>query len=69
MARFGMKVAQGVFAVAVATALGIGAGEALATPAAPSSWGTCSHDRCGLSCEEAGRIWGRCENWQCVCFG
>jgi hypothetical protein len=53
---------------AVAAALGFGATQALATPAAKTDAAACSTGQCRKDCIALGNSGGVCIDGQCICF-
>jgi hypothetical protein len=64
------RLRGGIFAAAVAGALGFGAAQVLAAPA-PAAAGraaACSWERCDAICVSRGHAYGDCSTGACRCF-
>ena len=64
------KASRGLAGAFVAGALGLGAAQALASPAAPAAVPACTVQQCTLSGVQRGYAAGICNpDAQCVCLG
>ena len=69
MSRFGRRMQGGVFALAIAAALGFGGAQAFAQPgAAAEAERACSGGQCNRDCKARGADGGFCDQGGCICF-
>jgi hypothetical protein len=68
MTRISRAICMGLFAAGAAGALGFGAAQAFATPAAASATLACSDERCDAICVSRGFAYGDCSTGACRCF-
>jgi hypothetical protein len=60
---------RSLFALATASALGFGAAQAFAAPAAPAEARACTNAQCNLDCRARGYDGGVCAgSWGCACW-
>jgi hypothetical protein len=64
------RMQRGVFAAAMAAALGFGGAQAFATPASAPADGmrACSSGQCSRDCRRAGYDGGFCDQGGCICI-
>jgi hypothetical protein len=69
MTTIGRRTQRGLFALATAAALGFGAAQAFAAPAAPGARAACTTAQCNLDCRRMGYDGGVCAgSWGCACW-
>lgn len=61
-------IRNGAATAALAAALGFGATQALAEPAADAAARACTPRGCNAQCQAQGGIEGRCNNGACLCL-
>lgn len=62
------QLARGLFGLALAGALSVGAADALAAPAARQQEPFCTADLCDRACKAIGAFGGTCVNGGCACW-
>jgi hypothetical protein len=68
MRKISRAVCIGLLSAGAAGALGFGAAQALAAPAAATSALSCSDERCDAICVSRGYAYGDCSTGACRCF-
>ena len=67
MTRLSRAICIGLFSAGAAGALGFGAAQATAAPAATQAL-SCSDERCDANCVSRGYAYGDCSTGACRCF-
>jgi hypothetical protein len=68
MTRISRAICIGVLFAGAAGALGFGAAQAFASPAATTRVLSCSDERCDANCVSRGYAYGDCSTGACRCF-
>ncbi|HEU0300750.1 MAG TPA: hypothetical protein VFR37_14915 [Longimicrobium sp.] len=72
MSRIGRRTQRGLFALAMAAALGFGGAQAFASPGAAAGDAAaraCTNAQCNLDCRRMGYDGGFCAgSWGCACW-
>jgi hypothetical protein len=68
MTKFSRAICIGVLSAGAAGALGFGAAQAFAAPAAATAKLSCSDEHCDANCVSRGYAYGDCSTGACRCF-